>query len=63
MSKVTTVIADEIHEQDMYIEEKELVFRLSNVPIPIIQNDYRKIELQEALRQGQCTRQMENGEL
>ena len=49
MSKVTTVIADEIHEQDMYIEEKELVFRLSNVPIPIIQNDYRKIELQEAL--------------
>ena len=35
MSKVTTVIADEIHEQDMYIEEKELVFRLSNVPIPL----------------------------
>ena len=35
MSKVTGVIADEIHEQDMYIEEKELVFRLSNVPIPL----------------------------
>ena len=25
MSKVTGVIADEIHDQDMYIEEKELV--------------------------------------
>lgn len=35
MSKVTTVIADEIHEQDMYIEEKELVFRLGNGPIPL----------------------------
>ena len=35
MSKVTGAIADEIHEQDMYIEEKELVFRLSNVPIPL----------------------------
>ena len=35
MSKVTGAIADEIHDQDMYIEEKELVFRLSNVPIPL----------------------------
>jgi len=47
MSKVTTVIADEIHEQDMYIEEKKLVYRLGKEPI--IQNDYRKIELQQAL--------------
>jgi len=33
MSKVTTVIADEIHEQDMYIEEKELVCRMSKEPL------------------------------
>ncbi len=35
MSKVTTVIADEIHDQDMYIEEKELVCRMSKDPLPL----------------------------
>jgi hypothetical protein len=43
MSKVTRVIADEIHDQDMYIEEKKLVYTLGNGPIPLSKTIIEKL--------------------